>query len=381
MSRSNRKGGVRRRADLTGETYQQACREIALLVDRRTLIPDTRDAAQVWVESAVLHRLLHGARPHWPGAAQPEYPLFIQAVIPSATGLRMVVPRGQVAAFAASLVMRRDADTARPPADTMAIRYANRNGALWLTTPGTATGLVTVQCSWRDLRGAIDTDPYVSASSGTGLSLDGAAAPRLTRAERAVLSGLLRRIALFAEPFALDWLFTWHEWTVTGRRGRRPHPPAGLVSALTDRTVGLPRAVLKATGIDELRHSPWLWPAPGRILSAPELDWPADPDQGWRAAQRDDTMSASFETASFETASFETASFETASGLPRRARLANLVPYSPLRDDRPMRIVRDAASIAANTRSYFLGSRRGWTEATELMVARYRERAGSAPAR
>jgi hypothetical protein len=38
---------------------------------------------------------------------------------------------------------------------------------------------------------------------------------------------------------------------------------------------------------------------------------------------------------------------------------ANLVPGSPLRDERPLRIVRDAASIAAHTTGYFRGWRRG----------------------
>jgi hypothetical protein len=38
---------------------------------------------------------------------------------------------------------------------------------------------------------------------------------------------------------------------------------------------------------------------------------------------------------------------------------ANLVPGSPLREERPLRIVRDAASIAAHTTGYFRGWRRG----------------------
>jgi len=50
---------------------------------------------------------------------------------------------------------------------------------------------------------------------------------------------------------------------------------------------------------------------------------------------------------------------ETAAGLPMRVPQANLVPGSPLRDERPLRIVRDAASIAAHTTGYFRGWRRG----------------------
>jgi len=46
-------------------------------------------------------------------------------------------------------------------------------------------------------------------------------------------------------------------------------------------------------------------------------------------------------------------------GLPKRVPQANLVPGSPLREERPLRIVRDAASIAAHTTGYFRGWRRG----------------------
>jgi hypothetical protein len=50
---------------------------------------------------------------------------------------------------------------------------------------------------------------------------------------------------------------------------------------------------------------------------------------------------------------------ETSAGLPKRVPQANLVPGSPLREERPLRIVRDAASIAAHTTGYFRGWRRG----------------------
>jgi hypothetical protein len=45
--------------------------------------------------------------------------------------------------------------------------------------------------------------------------------------------------------------------------------------------------------------------------------------------------------------------------LPRRVPQANLVPGSPLREERPLRIVRDPESIAAHTTGYFRGYRRG----------------------
>jgi len=75
-----------------------------------------------------------------------------------------------------------------------------------------------------------------------------------------------------------------------------------------------------------------------------KLDWTNPNDTGWRAAEK---------------ASTPEVAAETAAGLPKRVPQANLVPGSPLRDERPLRIVRDAASIAAHTTGYFRGWRRG----------------------
>jgi hypothetical protein len=75
-----------------------------------------------------------------------------------------------------------------------------------------------------------------------------------------------------------------------------------------------------------------------------DLDWTNPNDTGWRAAEK------------AATPSFAT---ETSAGLPKRVPQANLVPGSPLRDENPLRIVRDAASIAAHTTGYFRGWRRG----------------------
>jgi hypothetical protein len=75
-----------------------------------------------------------------------------------------------------------------------------------------------------------------------------------------------------------------------------------------------------------------------------DLDWTNPNDTGWRAAEK------------AATPSFAT---ETSAGLPKRVPQANLVPGSPLRDESPLRIVRDAASIAAHTTGYFRGWRRG----------------------
>jgi hypothetical protein len=77
---------------------------------------------------------------------------------------------------------------------------------------------------------------------------------------------------------------------------------------------------------------------------ADNLDWANPNDTGWRAAEK----AATPEIAA-----------ETAAGLPKRVPQANLVPGSPLREERPLRIVRDAASIAAHTTGYFRGWRRG----------------------
>ncbi|BBH64786.1 hypothetical protein ACTI_14710 [Actinoplanes sp. OR16] len=73
-------------------------------------------------------------------------------------------------------------------------------------------------------------------------------------------------------------------------------------------------------------------------------DWANPNDTGWRAAEKAATPAVAA---------------ETSAGLPKRVPQANLVPGSPLREERPLRIVRDAASIAAHTTGYFRGWRRG----------------------
>ncbi|MFD0519911.1 transposase [Paractinoplanes durhamensis] len=82
----------------------------------------------------------------------------------------------------------------------------------------------------------------------------------------------------------------------------------------------------------------------GHTDQTPDMDWANANDSGWQAAER----AATPEIAA-----------ETPAGLPKRVPQANLVPGSPLRDERPLRIVRDAASIAAHTTGYFRGWRRG----------------------
>jgi hypothetical protein len=75
-----------------------------------------------------------------------------------------------------------------------------------------------------------------------------------------------------------------------------------------------------------------------------EVGWESSMDSGWRAAEQ---------------AAQPKVEAETSAGLPKRVPQANLVPGSPLRDERPLRIIRDAASIAAHTTGYFRGWRRG----------------------
>ncbi|MEV0730830.1 transposase [Polymorphospora sp. NPDC050346] len=82
----------------------------------------------------------------------------------------------------------------------------------------------------------------------------------------------------------------------------------------------------------------------GQDEEGTELEWSSTADSGWRAAEQ---------------AAQPSVGVETAAGLPKRVPQANLVPGSPLREERPLRIVRDAARIAENTTGYFSGWRRG----------------------
>jgi hypothetical protein len=74
-----------------------------------------------------------------------------------------------------------------------------------------------------------------------------------------------------------------------------------------------------------------------------ELTWTGMADAGWQAAQRatDPLVGPDH------------------NGLPRRVPQENLVPGSAAQQERPLRIVRDPAAIAAHTTGYFRGWRRG----------------------
>ncbi|WP_250003177.1 transposase [Actinoplanes sp. M2I2] len=133
---------------------------------------------------------------------------------------------------------------------------------------------------------------------------------------------------------------------VEGRNGTR-RSPSTTNTKLTalDRSTTPPVAADSSDGdllIFAAARSAWFT---GHTEAASDkLDWTNPNDTGWRAAEK---------------ASTPEVAAETAAGLPKRVPQANLVPGSPLRDERPLRIVRDAASIAAHTTGYFRGWRRG----------------------
>jgi hypothetical protein len=127
------------------------------------------------------------------------------------------------------------------------------------------------------------------------------------------------------------------------RSGSAPATTGTTITAL-ERSVAPPVPADSADGdllIFAAARSAWFT---GHADVSPDLEWANANDSGWRAAEK----AATPEVRS-----------ETAAGLPKRVPQANLVPGSPLRDERPLRIVRDAASIAAHTTGYFRGWRRG----------------------
>lgn len=259
MSRSNLKRDVRRRMRYTGEQYQQAILDVAERSGRPPLIPDALHPVQQQLEASVLCRLLYGSRNQWPAGDRPRCPLFVQAVSPSATGLRVVVPANDVPAFGASLAMRGvTASRSTSTADEILIHQSVDDGVALQRAGGLAPSKVDLQCSWKELSKAVRVGRRVSASPGGNVRIDGGPATRLPAADQAVLSGLLRRITLFAEADALDWLFAWHEWAMRDRAGTTPRLPAGLMSDLADERAGLQPVHLPALSIG----------APGRRLIA-----------------------------------------------------------------------------------------------------------------
>jgi hypothetical protein len=94
----------------------------------------------------------------------------------------------------------------------------------------------------------------------------------------------------------------------------------------------------------QTQSSAWFTMADEAAAAAEEPSWGRLADEGWRAAEQ---------------LSRPAVGVETRAGLPRRVPQANLVPGSAAEPQRPLRIVRDAQSIAAHTSGYFRGWQRG----------------------
>jgi hypothetical protein len=94
----------------------------------------------------------------------------------------------------------------------------------------------------------------------------------------------------------------------------------------------------------QTQSSAWFTMADEAAAAAEEPSWGRLADEGWRAAEQ---------------LSRPAVGAETRAGLPRRVPQANLVPGSAEEPQRPLRIVRDAQSIAAHTSGYFRGWQRG----------------------
>ncbi|HYN95560.1 MAG TPA: transposase, partial [Pilimelia sp.] len=120
-----------------------------------------------------------------------------------------------------------------------------------------------------------------------------------------------------------------------GARGGRSRRPTDLASAPVGEENDGDLLIFAAA------RSAWFV---GQAEEETDVDWSTEADQGWRAAEQ---------------AARPAVGAETPAGLPKRVPQANLVPGSPLREERPLRIVRDPASIAAHTTGYFQGWRRG----------------------
>lgn len=141
-----------------------------------------------------------------------------------------------------------------------------------------------------------------------------------------------------------------------GESGAYDSPPLRLVESDRDRgPTALDRPMAPVSSDDDrdllifaATRSAWFTKVEESDVDA-GLEWSATQfDQGWQAAEQ---------------LSKPAVGTETSSGLPRRVPKQNLVPGSAAAEaaqpERPLRIVRDAAAIAANTSGYFRGWQRG----------------------
>jgi hypothetical protein len=123
----------------------------------------------------------------------------------------------------------------------------------------------------------------------------------------------------------------------------RPDPPPLRLVEPTGN--GIPRSVPPVSADDDDSLLIFAQTRSAWFDQEPSAPWESEMDAGWRAAEQ---------------AAQPTVGDRTGAGLPRRVPHANLVPGAPpRRDDRPLRVVRDPASIAAHTSGYFSGWRRG----------------------
>lgn len=119
-------------------------------------------------------------------------------------------------------------------------------------------------------------------------------------------------------------------------------PPLRLVEPNGN---GVPRSVPPVSADDDDTLLIFAQTRSAWFTQDPDTSWESEVDLGWKAAEQ---------------AARPTVGDRTGAGLPRRVPHANLVPGAPpRRDERPLRVVRDPASIAAHTSGYFSGWRRG----------------------
>ncbi|MFI9009917.1 pPIWI_RE module domain-containing protein [Actinosynnema sp. NPDC053489] len=263
MNRRNHGIEAKHRMRFTGESRAQARNAIKVLDANQRLIPDAVRIEQQRAESALLNRLLYGARSLLPVHLSPWFPLAVEAVHPTADALLVIVPRVAADFFGRALAMQGIPGNARPAADEVSLsrRHASM---LLLTTPGGPGGTVNLKCLWTSLRSAIDADPHVSTAASDHLRFDAGASLRLEPTEHAILSSLLRRAALFTRSDALTWLLDWHAWLIAGRRGAGPRLPGALAADLEDEVFGLYPPLLGRLGVVERQRQPesrHAWPA------------------------------------------------------------------------------------------------------------------------
>ncbi|WP_394622282.1 hypothetical protein JNUCC0626_48330 [Lentzea sp. JNUCC 0626] len=247
MSDPQRAREAKRRSRYTGESFQRARLELEQLGEGQNRIPDAHDAVQQQVESAALNRLLHGAHRRWPTDLSPAHLLVHRVGIPIDERTPPRCSRRRVANFSAALALQLPRNLVRPVDEIFIHRVSF--STLLVTDGSSSSSAVHLQCSWTGLCTSIHLRAQLLNQPRTRLHLKASKGFQLAPADRAVLSGLLRRIALFAVSSAPDWLFTWHKWTLAGRGDTGPAVPEHLAALLADESFGLYLTALRTLGI------------------------------------------------------------------------------------------------------------------------------------